>query len=338
MAIGALEEIGRREFVALVGGATAALPFTARAQRPATKIIGYLNSEKQGEIRRLQPLDIAFRAGLLKYGYVDGVNVEISYRYAETQYDRLPELAADLVHRQVDVIFATGNPAGVVAAKAVTATIPMVFVIGADPVEFGIVPSLSGSGGNVTGVRLPTTELTVRRLELLHEIAPAVTLIGWLHNPSVPRSKALMPEVQARARSLGVSLKIANVTTPRDIEAAFAGLVEEGGRAVLVGSDPLLSAPDEQLVALAARYVLPAIYPLRQFVDAGGLMSYEASTTEAFQLAAGYVGRILTGEKPADLPVWQPTRFELAVNRNTARWLGIEMPKSIMSRAEYLIN
>jgi putative ABC transport system substrate-binding protein len=274
--------------------------------------------------RRLSP-------GLLEAGYVEGANVEITYRYAEAQYDRLTAFAIELVRREVAAIFAIGKPASALAAKAVTTTIPIVFVTDADPLEHGLVGDVSHPGGNVTGVTFPTTELTAKRLELIHETVPTVESIGWVRNPIL--REAQIRKVETTAQTLGVRLMITNVSTPNEIETASANLIRQGIGALLVGTDVL-----GQLAGLTAHRDLPAIYPLRQFAEAGGLMSYEASLSDAFRLAATYTARILKGDKPADLPVQQSTRFQLVVNRNTAKWLGIEVPKSILSRADDVID
>jgi putative tryptophan/tyrosine transport system substrate-binding protein len=320
----------RRDFIAGLGS-TATWSLAAWSQQRTMPVIGFLDSDGPGATGPLEPLDIAFRQGLGESGYVEGANVEIAYRYAETHYDRLSALAAELVRRGVAVIFATGKPASALAAKAVTAAIPIVFVNDADPVELGLVGSLGRPGANITGVTFLTTELTAKRLELLHETVPTVGSIGWVRNPTL--REAQIRKVETTARTLGVRLVITNASTPSEIETGSANLIGQGIGALLVGTDVL-----GQLAGLTARRELPAIYPLRQFAEAGGLMSYEASLSDAFHLAATYVARILRGEKPADLPVQQSTRFELVVNRNTAKWLGIEVPASILSRADDVID
>jgi putative ABC transport system substrate-binding protein len=325
----------RRDFIAGLGS-TVAWVRAARAQQPTMPVIGFLDTERSNATGPLKPLDLAFREGLFEAGFVEGANVDIAYRYAETHYDRLPALATELVRRGVAVIFASGKPAGALAAKAVTTTIPIVFVTDADPVELGLVGSLNRPGGNVTGVTFLTTGLTAKRLELLHETVPTVGSIGWLRNPI--HGEAQIKEVETIARTLGVRLMIANVSTPNEIETASANLVGQRVGALLVGTDVLLNAGNDQPAGLGARRDLPTIYPLRQFVEAGGLMSYEASLSHAFHLAATYTARILKGEKPADLPVQQSTRFKLVVNRNTAKWLGIEVPASVLSRADDVID
>jgi putative tryptophan/tyrosine transport system substrate-binding protein len=320
----------RRDFIAGLGS-TAAWSRAAWSQQSAMPVIGVLDTERPGATGALKPLDVAFRQGLFEAGYVEGANVEITYRYAEDQYDRLAALAVELLRRQVAAIFAIGKPASALAAKAVTTTIPIVFVTDADPVELGLVGSLSHPSGNVTGVTFLTTELTAKRLELIHETVPTVRSIGWVRSPTL--RDAQIRKVETTAQTLGVRLAIANASTPNEIETASTNLIKQGIGALLVGTDVL-----GQLTGLAARRDLPAIYPLRQFAEAGGLMSYEASLSDAFHQAATYMARILKGEKPADLPVQQSTRFQLVVNRNTAKWLGIEVPQSILSRADDVID
>jgi putative ABC transport system substrate-binding protein len=295
-------------------------------------VIGFLDSDRPGATAHLEPLDLAFRQGLLESGYVEGANVEITYRYAETHYDRLPALAAELAQRGVAVIIAIGKPASALAAKAVTTVIPIIFVTDADPVELGLLGSLSHPGANITGVTFLTTELTARRLELLHETVPTVGSIGWVRNPTTLREDQIR-KVETTARTLGVRLVIANASTPSENETANASLIGREIGGLLVSTDFL-----GQLAGLTARRDLPAIYPLRQFAEAGGLMSYEASLSDAFHLAAMHAALILKGRKPADLPVRQSTRSQLVVNRNTAKWLGIEVPASILSRADDVID
>jgi putative tryptophan/tyrosine transport system substrate-binding protein len=320
----------RRDFIAGLGS-TAAWSRVAWSQQSTMPVIGVLDTERPGATAALRPLDVAFRQGLFEAGYVEGGNVEITYRYAEAQYDRLTALAVELVRREVAVIFAIGKPASALAAKAVTTTIPIVFVTDADPVELGLVGSLGHPGGNVTGVTFLTTELTTKRLELIHEAVSTVESIGWVRSPTL--REAQIRKVETTAQTLGVRLVIANASTPNEIETASESLTRQGIGGLLVGTDVL-----GQLTGLTARRDLPAIYPLRQFAEAGGLMSYEGSLSDAFHLAATYTARILKGEKPADLPVQQSTRFQLVVNRNTAKWLGIEVPASILSRADDVID
>jgi putative ABC transport system substrate-binding protein len=324
----------RREFIAGIGGAVS-WPLASHAQQLALPVVGYLS----GATESASALAVrAVRQGLGDHGYVEGRNIEILYRWAELQTDRLSALAADLVRRQVAVIVAAPSNATALATKSATATIPIVFVIGADPVELGIVASLNRPGGNVTGTTFLSEGLTPKHLELLHEIAPAVTSIGFLVNPATPKVEARIREAEIAARVLGVRLVILNASTPSEIENVFAILAEQRVGALLVGSDLLFGVQTKQLAALAARYAVPAIYPNRLNVEVGGLISYGTNRYDPYRLAGTYAGRILKGEKPSDLPVQQSTKIELLINMKTAKALDLMVPQSILLRADEVIE
>jgi putative tryptophan/tyrosine transport system substrate-binding protein len=326
--------VRRREFIAGLGAAV--WPLAARAQQPTMPVIGYLNSSTESNA---QHFTAAFRRGLSELGYVDGKNVSIEYHWMESQYDQLPALATDLVRRGVAVIVATGGTAIARAAKSATSTIPIVFVGGGDPVEVGLVASLNHPGGNVTGAAVLTTALTAKRLELLHELVPGAMPIGFLVNPTNPTVfKAEMMEAETAARALGVRLVILNASTSSEIEATSEILVAQRVGAILTSGDPLWTIRRVQLAALMARYAVPTIYAVREIVDAGGLMSYGASISDAYRLVGAYAGRILKGEKPADLPVEQVTKVELAINLKTARALGLTIPETLLATADQVIE
>jgi putative ABC transport system substrate-binding protein len=305
----------------------------ALAQQPTKLlVIGFLGSTGPGPFA---PYVAAFRQGLSERGYVEGQSVALEYRWAENHYDRLPELAADLVGRKVDII-ATASMPSALAAKEATSTIPVVFETGIDPVEAGLVTSFARPGGNLTGVCMLTAALMPKRLELLSELVPQATAIGLLVNPTHSTAAQMTSDVQEAARAKGLELAILNASTESEISAAFAGLVRLHAGALAVLPDPLFVSQREHLVALASRHAVPAIYPLREFVVSGGLISYAASITAAFHLLGTYAGRVLKGEKPADLPVQQPTTFEL--NLKTAKSLGLTVPPSILARADEVIE
>jgi putative ABC transport system substrate-binding protein len=323
----------RRDFITLLGGIVA-WPVAARAQQGALPVIGWLNSGWPDQyVDRLR----AFRQGLSETGHVDGRSMAIEYRWAEDQYDRLPELAADLVRRQVAVI-ATNSPAVAQAAKGATTTIPIVFSIGSDPVRNGLVVSLNRPGGNLTGITYLGVELGPKVLELLHEAAPTPT-VGLLINPGNPElAEPIAKDLQAAAHTLGVELHVLTARTEHDFDPVFAALSELRVGALVIGPDPLFGSRTERLAALTLRHALPAIYFDRLFATAGGLMSYGGSLTDAWHLAGGYAGRILNGDKPADLPVQQSAKIELVINLKTAKALGLTMPLPLLGRAEEVIE
>jgi putative ABC transport system substrate-binding protein len=323
----------RREFIAGIGSA-AAWPVVAPAQR-AMQVVGFLSSNTP-ELDAL--LVTAFRRGLGETGYAEGRNVAIEYRWAAGQYDRLPEMAAALVRRQVAVIFAPGNIAGVVAAKGATATIPIVFSIGANPVATGLVASLNRPSGNLTGVTALGAELEPKRLEILHELVPAGAVIGALINPSDPTAEIIAKDLQAAARALGRQINVLQARNEREIEAAFATLLEMRAGALLIGSDAFFITRFEQLATLALRHALPTIAASREFIAAGGLISYGASLADAWHQGGVYTGRVLKGEEPGDLPVVQSTKIELIINTKTAKTLGLTIPETLLATADEVIQ
>jgi putative tryptophan/tyrosine transport system substrate-binding protein len=325
----------RREFITLLGGA-AAWPLAARAQQQAMPVIGFLGSASPdrwaGRMR-------AFHQGLSETGYAEGRNVAVEYRWAEAQNDRLGPLAAELVGRQVTVIVTPGSTPAALAAKGATTTIPIVFEVASDPVELGLVTSLARPGGNITGVTSLNAEVGPKRLELLHELVPTATVVGLLVNPTNPNLAELTTKnLHAAARSLGLKMHILHASADRDFDTVFATLNQLRAGALVIGTDPFFSSRLEQLATLTARHAVPTVYQFREFTAAGGLMSYGGSLTDTFRAAGVYTGRILKGDKPADLPVQRTTKVELFLNLRTAKVLGLEVPRTLIARADEVIE
>jgi putative ABC transport system substrate-binding protein len=316
----------------LIGG-VAALPLASHAQQRAVPVIGFLRSTPSASFENLA---IAFRQGLKEAGFVEGQNVTIEYRYAENQVDRLPALAADLIARSVSVI--AGDNIAAIAVRAATTTVPIVVATAGDPVGSGLVASLSRPGGNVTGVSFFAGALGAKRLELLHQLVPNTTAVAVLLNPDTPTTEAERRDLQAAALTVGQQLLLLDATSDHDLETAFATMVQRGAGALLIGASAFLNSRKEWIVGSAARHKLPAIFPAREFVTAGGLMSYGSSISDAYRQAGLYAARILKGEKPADLPVMQSTRFEFVINLKTAKTLGLELPPSLLARADEVIE
>ena len=328
--------IGRRQFISTIGGGAVAWPLAARAQQPAMPVIGFLNAASSESYARQLA---AFLKGLTETGYVESHSVTIEYRWAHGQNDRLPALAAELVQRQVAVIAATSTPAAL-AAKAATTTIPIVFETGADPVQLGLVPSLDRPGGNVTGVTQTNTEVAPKRLELLHELLPTAHVMALLVNRTDPSvAEPITKEVQGAARTLGLELHVLSASTDRDFDAVFAELIQiRAGGLVISAGDPIFVSRSQQLAALALHHAVPTIGAGPEFVAAGGLLSYGSDIADAYRLAGNYTGRILNGDKPADLPVQQATKVELLINARTAKALGITVPLTLLGRADEVIE
>jgi putative ABC transport system substrate-binding protein len=328
-------QLHRRDFITLLGGAAAAWPLAAHTQQAAMPVVGFLNTQSLGEFT--EPLR-GFRQGLKENGYVEGENVAIEYRWAENQLDRLPVFASELARRRVSVIAAI-SPPSISAAKAVTTTIPIVFLVGEDPVKLGFLTSLARPGGNLTGVNFLTSEVAAKRLELLRELVPAVTRVAVLVNPADPtNTETTLEDVELAARARGLQISVFRASTSREINAAFETFARERADALFVASGPFFASRRIQLAQLAAFHRLPATYAIRQNAEAGGLMSYGASLIDAYRQVGAYTGRILKGAKPADLPVVQATKFELVINVETARMLGLAVPDRLLAIADEVIE
>jgi putative tryptophan/tyrosine transport system substrate-binding protein len=326
-------DLRRRQFIALLGGAAAAWPLAARAQQPVP-VIGFLSSRSPDDDPHLLP---AYHRGLKEAGYTEGQNVAIEYRFADNQYDRLPALAADLVQRRVALIVTNGPAAH--TAKAASKAIPIVFTAGFDPVEVGLVASLNRPGGNITGVSILDVELGPKRLELLHELVPTATIIAALVNPAdARRAETTAKGFHAAASSLGLQLHILHASSDRDLDTVFANLIQVRAGGLVIGGEPFFNSRSQHLGALSIRHAVPAIYQIRAFAAAGGLMSYGSSLTDAYRTTGIYTGRILKGEKPAELPVQQASKIELIINLRTAQSLGLTVPLSLIGRADEVIE
>jgi putative tryptophan/tyrosine transport system substrate-binding protein len=327
--------VKRRDFMTLLGGAVAAWPLAARAQQRSIPVVGFLGAATpETNVNSAE----AFRRGFSEIGFVEGQSVKIEYRWAENRYEQLPALAADLASRKVDAIFTTGGSVVTLAAKTATATIPIIFTFGADPIKVGLVASLNRPGGNVTGLTTFSNELNSKKLEILHDLMPATAAIALLVNPDNPTADSVVQDTQKAAHALGRRLLVLRASNEREIDTAWAGVVEQSAGGLIVSPDGFFGARRDQLVALAARHRIPAIYESRSYVDAGGLIGYGGNNLESHRLAGIYVGRILEGAKPADLPVLQPTKLDLVINLKTAKALDITIPNALFIQATELIE
>jgi putative ABC transport system substrate-binding protein len=324
--------IGRRKFLATLGGAAAAWPLAARAQQPAMPVVGFVNAGSSDA-----PLAAAFRKGLNEAGYFEGQNLTVEYHWLEGQFDRLPALMADLARRRVAVIATPAGNYAAQVAKAATTTIPIVFGVGEDPVKLGLVASLARPGGNLTGMNFLGNEMAAKRLELLHELVPKAVRIAVLVNPAnIPATESLLRDLPVAARAIGLQIQVLNASTTSEIEAAFATLVRDRADALYVGGDVFFTSRRVQFATLAARYGIPATYPSREAVEAGGLMGYDTDRVEMYRQVGAYTGQILKGAKPADLPVLQSTKFQIVINLPTARALGLDIPATVLARDEVI--
>jgi putative ABC transport system substrate-binding protein len=326
----------RRDFIVFLGnGIAMALPTSARAQQTPMPVIGFLSSRSPGESANVLA---AFREGLRETGFVEGQNLAIAFRWAEGRYDQLPALAGELVSLKVAALFAAGGPPAALAAKAATSTIPVVFSAVAEPVQLGLVASLNRPGGNVTGMSNFANELWAKNVQLLKELVPTVAMIGYLVNPSTPNSEIYLKGAAAGSSVIGIDVSVLKASTEPELDEAFASLVKSGAGGLVVPNEPFFDSKRDRIVALSARYAVPTIYTIREYAVTGGLMSYGPSLSDSYRRAATYLGRILKGEKPADLPVQQPTKFELVINLKTAKALGLEIQPTLLARADEVIE
>jgi putative ABC transport system substrate-binding protein len=331
MAIG----IGRRQFISVLGGSAITLPLTSRAQQPARPVIGFLNSLSYAAVARPTA---AFLEALKEAGYVEGQNVAIDYRWAEGQYDRLSDFATELVHNRVAVIVTLGGDPAALAAKAATATVPIVFMVGSDPVRLGLVASLNRPGGNATGVNLFIAEIESKKLELVHELVPKATNLAVVVNPKALNSKAQLNDVQSAGGTLGLKVEVIDASTESDLDTAFASFAQRNIGGLVISADPFFNNRRAQIISLAARYAIPTVYFFREWAASGGLISYGTNLTEAYHQVGVYAGKILSGSNPTDLPVVQPTKFELVINLKTAKTLGLNVPPTLLATADEVIE